>query len=220
MSHGQMWYESPKGYTTTVDGTKMVVFWDTRSRGWKHVCDGEFSDFFHSLNDALDAAETALGVQGMVSRHRCRDVPPCDRGNAAGYRQHAREYGAATGAGTRFYRGAGRTPGPAAHPPATKVSAEHLFQTSFLSGTDARTAGVKDLIARNLARVKPSWASALGLKGMPPYTIEQVKTAYRELARLAHPDAGGDAGVMAKLNLAYEEGLKAAEAAKEEEMPF
>jgi hypothetical protein len=192
----------------------MVVFWDARSRGWKHVCDGQFSDFFHSLDQALDSAEQALGIAGMVSRHRCRDVPPRDRhgGGAApsSYREHARSYGAAAGAGTKFYKPA-KAEAPK-HPPATKVRTDQLFQQSFLAPASGAKTAVQRMIEANLAKVKPRWAVFLGLKGSPPYTKEQVKTAYREAARQVHPDVGGYNDLMAKLNVAYEEGLAAAEA--------
>jgi hypothetical protein len=48
----------------------------------------------------------------------------------------------------------------------------------------------------------------LGL--LPPYTVEDVKKAYRQLARAAHPDAGGDAQTFAALHADYEHALSLA----------
>lgn len=50
------------------------------------------------------------------------------------------------------------------------------------------------------------WWRVLGIQ--PDATREQITAAYRDLARAAHPDAGGCAEDMARLNLARDRGLK------------
>lgn len=48
----------------------------------------------------------------------------------------------------------------------------------------------------------------LGLADRP--TIDDVKAAYRRLARANHPDRGGDSAMMAGVNAAYEEAVRIA----------
>jgi hypothetical protein len=50
---------------------------------------------------------------------------------------------------------------------------------------------------------RPDFMVALGL--LPPYTVEDVKMAYREKAKLAHPDHGGSIDAFKKLHEAYEQ---------------
>lgn len=47
------------------------------------------------------------------------------------------------------------------------------------------------------------WREVLGVG--PEATIEQAKAAYRELARRHHPDAGGDAETMSRINRAWQQ---------------
>lgn len=56
------------------------------------------------------------------------------------------------------------------------------------------------------ADAKP-WREVLGLIG--PVTAEQVKAAYREKAKSAHPDTGGSREQMAALSRARDEALQA-----------
>lgn len=49
------------------------------------------------------------------------------------------------------------------------------------------------------------WRDVLGLTG--PVTADQVKAAYREKAKAAHPDGGGSKEAMALLTRARDEGL-------------
>ena len=56
------------------------------------------------------------------------------------------------------------------------------------------------------ADAKP-WREVLGLTG--PVTAEQVKAAYREKAKSAHPDTGGSREQMAALSRARDEALQA-----------
>lgn len=51
------------------------------------------------------------------------------------------------------------------------------------------------------------WWLILGVQ--PNATLEHVEAAYRELARLAHPDAGGDHDQMARLNAARDDARRA-----------
>jgi DnaJ-class molecular chaperone len=46
----------------------------------------------------------------------------------------------------------------------------------------------------------------LELKGT--ITVDTLKFRYREMAKKHHPDAGGDAGAMATITRAYEQGLQ------------
>lgn len=55
---------------------------------------------------------------------------------------------------------------------------------------------------------RPACMQQLGL--LPPYSIEDVKRAYRHLAKSAHPDAGGDAEAFANLRDAYDRALNLA----------
>jgi hypothetical protein len=53
---------------------------------------------------------------------------------------------------------------------------------------------------------RPDFMEALGL--LPPYTAEDVRMAYREKAKNAHPDHGGSIGDFVKLQEAYERALE------------
>lgn len=59
----------------------------------------------------------------------------------------------------------------------------------------------------DLAR-RPACMQRLGL--LPPYSVDDVKKAYRALAKSAHPDAGGDAERFASLHRDYEHALSLA----------
>jgi hypothetical protein len=50
-----------------------------------------------------------------------------------------------------------------------------------------------------------AWREVLGLATTA--NADQVRAAYRELAKLHHPDRGGTEGRMAEINRAYQEGL-------------
>lgn len=50
---------------------------------------------------------------------------------------------------------------------------------------------------------RPAFAVTLGL--LPPYTIDDVKQAYRDKVKDAHPDRGGDRADFDRIQLAYEE---------------
>lgn len=50
------------------------------------------------------------------------------------------------------------------------------------------------------------WREVLGVP--PDATSDQVRAAYQELARVHHPDVGGDNGRMAEINAAYEASRK------------
>jgi hypothetical protein len=51
---------------------------------------------------------------------------------------------------------------------------------------------------------RPAFAVVLGL--LPPYTMEDVKRAYREKVKDAHPDRGGDRNNFERIQTAFEEG--------------
>ena len=53
-----------------------------------------------------------------------------------------------------------------------------------------------------------TWRSALGFSELSRPTASEIKTAYRERAKAAHPDHGGSTAAMAALNLARDAGLK------------
>lgn len=55
---------------------------------------------------------------------------------------------------------------------------------------------------------RPACMQQLGL--LPPYSMEDVKRAYRNLAKSSHPDAGGSAEEFARLHEAYERALSLA----------
>lgn len=55
---------------------------------------------------------------------------------------------------------------------------------------------------------RPACMVRLGL--LPPYSVEDVKRAFRELAKEAHPDGGGDAESFGELHAAYQRGLELA----------
>ena len=55
--------------------------------------------------------------------------------------------------------------------------------------------------SRDDSEPRPEFMVALGL--MPPYTVEDVKRAYFEKARTAHPDGGGSVETFVKLHDAY-----------------
>jgi hypothetical protein len=55
---------------------------------------------------------------------------------------------------------------------------------------------------------RPEYMQRLGL--LPPYSVEDVKRAYRNLAKAAHPDGGGSAESFAALHRDYERALSLA----------
>lgn len=50
------------------------------------------------------------------------------------------------------------------------------------------------------------WSTVLAVS--PQATVSEIKSAYRKLARTAHPDAGGSAEAMSRLNAARDQALK------------
>lgn len=61
---------------------------------------------------------------------------------------------------------------------------------------------------RSSAGYRPDCMQQLGL--LPPYSVEDVKRAYRQLAKSSHPDAGGSAEDFAKLHDTYQRALNLA----------
>jgi hypothetical protein len=55
----------------------------------------------------------------------------------------------------------------------------------------------------HVASDRPAFAVTLGL--LPPYSMEDVKRAYREKVKDAHPDRGGDRDAFDRIQRAYEE---------------
>src|SRR5262245_40591880 len=53
---------------------------------------------------------------------------------------------------------------------------------------------------------RPHFMIELGL--LPPYTADDVRMAYREKAKAAHPDRGGSADDFQRLHEAYEQALE------------
>jgi hypothetical protein len=53
---------------------------------------------------------------------------------------------------------------------------------------------------------RPEFMAVLGL--LPPYTLEDVKAAYRVKVLEAHPDRGGDAAAFGKIEEAYERAIE------------
>jgi hypothetical protein len=53
---------------------------------------------------------------------------------------------------------------------------------------------------------RPDFMVTLGL--LPPYTLEDVRTAYRAKVLIAHPDRGGEAAAFHKLQEAYDRALQ------------
>jgi hypothetical protein len=51
----------------------------------------------------------------------------------------------------------------------------------------------------------PDWAAVLGIG--PPYSLEQIRAAYRTRSRTAHPDVGGSNAAFVRLREAYEEAI-------------
>jgi hypothetical protein len=62
--------------------------------------------------------------------------------------------------------------------------------------------------AEAMAEARSTPSHVLGLTF--PATAEQIKAAYREKAKLHHPDVGGDAAEFRKLRAAYESALRRA----------
>lgn len=53
---------------------------------------------------------------------------------------------------------------------------------------------------------RPGFLAQLGL--LPPYTVDDVRQAYLELAKKTHPDAGGSADEFSRVQQAYEQALE------------
>jgi hypothetical protein len=70
-----------------------------------------------------------------------------------------------------------------------------------------------DCLTRGVSRpwgpplAPPAWCSVLGLPW--PHTAEDVKAAYRRLAKAAHPDCGGNAAEFHRIESAYRTAMKA-----------
>jgi hypothetical protein len=60
--------------------------------------------------------------------------------------------------------------------------------------------------AREFPSDRPSFMTVLGL--LPPYELEDVKAAYRDKARLIHPDHGGNPADFIHLKEAYEHAIE------------
>jgi len=54
--------------------------------------------------------------------------------------------------------------------------------------------------------VEPKWCKVLGLKQTA--TKDEIKTAYRKLVKINHPDKGGDAKKFSEISSAYDEAMK------------
>jgi hypothetical protein len=61
-------------------------------------------------------------------------------------------------------------------------------------------------IATGSATVPPAWAAVLGIA--PPFTLGQVRSAYRAKSKEVHPDAGGDHSEFIRLQSAYEQAIR------------
>ena len=57
----------------------------------------------------------------------------------------------------------------------------------------------------NVLESVPAWCDILGVKF--PCSVEDVKAAYRRLAKKSHPDAGGDPSLFLAIEQAYRDGL-------------
>lgn len=55
---------------------------------------------------------------------------------------------------------------------------------------------------------KSWWRNVLGLDPSARIDADAVRAAYRELARLNHPDVGGSTAKMAEINMAYQSALR------------
>jgi hypothetical protein len=56
---------------------------------------------------------------------------------------------------------------------------------------------------RSVGPDRPAFAVILGL--LPPYTMDDVKRAYRDKVKDAHPDRGGDRATFERIQMAFEE---------------
>jgi hypothetical protein len=59
--------------------------------------------------------------------------------------------------------------------------------------------------ANSLGGSESGWCSVLGVT--PPCSVDDIKAAYRRLAKESHPDAGGDATAFMALEQAYRDAL-------------
>lgn len=53
-------------------------------------------------------------------------------------------------------------------------------------------------------RYRPPWAVTLELEGDGPWALDQVRDAFRRLAKIHHPDVGGDAKMFQIMHSAWE----------------
>lgn len=67
----------------------------------------------------------------------------------------------------------------------------------------SREDGIRDVEAE--LESLPAWCDTLGVK--LPCSVDDVKAAYRRLAKESHPDAGGDPAIFLALEQAYRDGL-------------
>ena len=65
---------------------------------------------------------------------------------------------------------------------------------------------MSDAANQELEIDRPSYMTVLGL--LPPYELEDIKAAYRDKAKLAHPDHGGDPAEFMRIKEAYDQAVE------------
>ena len=65
---------------------------------------------------------------------------------------------------------------------------------------------MSDAANQELEVDRPSYMTVLGL--LPPYELEDIKAAYRDKAKAAHPDHGGDPAEFMRLKEAYDQAVE------------
>src|SRR5262245_42409254 len=74
----------------------------------------------------------------------------------------------------------------------------------FETGQQRGTIGSMSVPTKNgVASDRPAFAVTLGL--LPPYTMDDVKRAYRDKVKDAHPDRGGSREIFDRIQRAFEE---------------
>lgn len=99
------------------------------------------------------------------------------------------------------------------HEPGQEITVRMLSWVQLKEARERRTAAAlqaaKDLGAELFSQLQDSsWWDTLGVDRDAPKA--DVARAYRDLAKVHHPDAGGDPEFFRRLKLAYERGMAAA----------
>lgn len=181
------WHESPKGYTTKVGVRVCTVFY--KGSQWSCVVDGAFNHGFASVHAAMDFAESTYGFS--AERMGVQNVPPANRTDPA--REYAR---------SQPNHAWGRQQREQAD------FLEQIRRAKARARQQQQGGGIpsyEEFMRQSQYRApaQPWWAVTLKLPGHGPWKITVARAAFATLAKTHHPDMGGTAEMIQKINEAW-----------------